>query len=214
MTTLSFIENNQIGHEKLQVVRPNVIRSIIDRLENDRSDYGRRESQIHGAATGSLAEEYAAKYIPKSKIGGIGAFKMPIRPPKHMEYYEEDVLAETIKEIIEIDKDVELRKNSLALTSDFNVHDFYAIFDSNNKGHINFREFREIYDMFRLYPQEEYLRLTFRQLDKDLDQKVTLKEFMHGFLPKDANYRDVIMRRDSYNDGTNFSRLQSFTPNT
>lgn len=49
--------------------------------------------------------------------------------PTHMEYYEEDVLAETLKEMIELDKDIETRKNILALRADFNMHDFFAIFD-------------------------------------------------------------------------------------
>ena len=139
---------------------------------------------------------------------------MPVKPPTHMEYYEEDVLAQTLKEMIEIDKDLELRKNGLALKYDFSMHDFYAIFDIDNKGFVQVREFEEVYDMFRLYPRAEYLRLAFRILDKDLDGVLKLKEFMEGFAPKNKNYRDLVLRRDSYNDGTNFSRLESFTPET
>ena len=94
------------------------------------------------------------------------------------------------------------------------MHDFYAIFDVENKGSINLREFSEVFDMFRLYPPSEYVRLTFRTLDKDLDGKLTLKEFLEGLSPKDKNYRDLVLERASYNDGTNFSRLNSFTPDT
>jgi len=49
-----------------------------------------------------------------------------------MEHYEEDILADTLREIIEIEKDVEQRKNKLSLKSDFNLHDFFLIFDTNN----------------------------------------------------------------------------------
>ena len=49
-----------------------------------------------------------------------------------MEHYEEDILANTLREMIEIEKDVELRKNKLSLKSDFNLHDFFLIFDTNN----------------------------------------------------------------------------------
>ena len=47
-----------------------------------------------------------------------------------MEYYEEDVLAHALIEMIQIVKDVELRKNELSLRPDFNMYDFYAIFDT------------------------------------------------------------------------------------
>ena len=131
-----------------------------------------------------------------------------------MEYYEEDILAQTLKEMIEIDKDLELRKHGLSLRSDFSMHDFYSIFDINNKGYVTLREFEEVYDMFRLYPRAEYLRLAFRRLDKDLDGMVKLNEFLEGLSPKNKNYRELVLRRDSYNEGTNFSRLESFTPET
>ena len=49
-----------------------------------------------------------------------------------MEHYEEDILADTLKEIIEIEKDVELRKNKLSMKSDFNLHDLFLIFDTIN----------------------------------------------------------------------------------
>lgn len=66
-----------------------------------------------GYPLGPLTEEYAAKILPKAKTNGF--FKLPVKPPNQMEYYEEDILAEVLREIIEIDKDVELRKNQLAL---------------------------------------------------------------------------------------------------
>ena len=139
---------------------------------------------------------------------------MPVKPPTFMEHYEEDVLAHSLCEIIQIIKDVELRKNELALRHDFNMYDFYAVFDTENKGYITLREFEEVYDMFRLYPRSEYLRLAFRTLDKDLDGHISLQEFLHGLAPLDKNYWEVVLRRLSYNEGTNFSRLVPFTPDT
>lgn len=59
---------------------------------------------------------------------------MPVKMPTYMEYYEEDVLAESLKELIEIDKDLELRKNQLALKSDFNMFDMFALFDIEKRG--------------------------------------------------------------------------------
>jgi len=163
---------------------------------------------------GPLAEDYVAKIAPKSKIGGPGAFKMPMKMPTHMEYYEEDVLAEALKEMIEIVKDIEIRKNKLALKPDFNMHDLFNIFDINGNGSFNLREFCEVCDMFKIWTPYEFQRMAFVNLDRDLDQKISLKEFLDGFGPKDKNYREVVFARDSYNKGANFQRLESFTPGT
>ena len=94
---------------------------------------------------------------------------MPIKMPTHMEYYEEDALAEVLKEMIEVDKDIENRKNRLALASDFSVHDLFASFDIEKNGHINFREFRELYDLYRIYPSPHFLRMAFINIDRNLD---------------------------------------------
>lgn len=105
---------------------------------------------------GPMTDEYVAKIAPKSKIGGPGAFKMPMKKPTHMEYYEEDNLAEALKEMIEIVKDIEIRKNKLALKHDFNMHDLFNIFDTQNNGHFNLREFSEVCDMFRIWTPYEF----------------------------------------------------------
>lgn len=129
-----------------------------------------------------------------------------------MEHYEEDILADTLREIIEIEKDVEQRKNKLSLKSDFNLHDFFLIFDTNNNRQFNFRHFEEVYNIYKLYPEIEYLRLAYRNIDRDLDGIIKLDEFLKEICPKDNNYRDLLLTRESYNDGLNFQRGDAFTP--
>ena len=58
--------------------------------------------------------------------------------------------------------------------------------------------------IYKLYPEIEYIRLAFRNLDRDLDGIITLNEFLKEFCPKDKNYRDLLLTRESYNDGLNF----------
>jgi len=195
---------------KVQIVKSSKIKELIDVLEEQAK--GKRESGQY--CPGPLAEEYAAKIMPRARHGHA-TFTMPIKPPTHMEYYEEDVLANALKEMIQIDKDVELRKNQLSLKSDFNMHDFYNVFDVENKGHFDFRHFQEVYDLFKIYPEQQLLRLAFRKIDKDLDSRITLQEFLQGLSPTESNYREVVLRRESiYNANSNFSRSETFTPDT
>ena len=188
-------------------MRKQKIRDLLTDLENSNLNYSR------GYPLGPLAEEYATKILPKSRVGP-NFFRLPQKPPTHMEYYEEDALAEILKEMIEIDKDVELRKNALALMCDFSMHDLFAVFDNDSQGFFDFREFQEVFDLYKIYPSIDYLRLAFINIDRDLDSKVTLKEFLVAFTPKDKNYKDLVLNRGSYNKDTNFSRLAPFTPDT
>ena len=56
-----------------------------------------------------------------------------------MEPYEEDELSRVLKEMIQVDKDLESAKQMLALKTDFNIEDCYRVFDVNTKGFITVR---------------------------------------------------------------------------
>ena len=142
-------------------------KSAIKQVLSEWNDGGSAFNYSKGYPLGPLAEEYIAKIAPKSKKQSF--FKMPIRMPTTMEYYEEDVLAESLKEIIEICKDLEQRKNQLALCCDFSLNDLMRLFDLDQKGTVNFREFREVYDVYKIHASGDFLRLAFIHLDHDLD---------------------------------------------
>jgi Ca2+-binding EF-hand superfamily protein len=198
----------QRDQPKLTFVRKEKLREVIHTMEEG---YQMKHHK-QGYALGPLAEEYIAKVAPKAKKKGY--FKLPMKMPTEMEYYEEDVLAETLKEMIELHKDLEQRKNQLALCSDFSIMDFWAIFDIEKKKSFDFREFREVYDLYRIYCPSHFLRMAFVNMDKDLDQKINLKEFVDGMCPVDQNYRDIVINKKQYNDDVDFSRAQAFTPET
>ena len=98
------------------------------------------ERQANQYKPGSLTQEYARKIAPMNKNYRESAqvYNMPIKTGD-MIAYEEDVLAESLKEYISIDSDIELRKNRLALKSDFSLPDLYIMFDTHNIGFFNFR---------------------------------------------------------------------------
>lgn len=140
---------------------------------------------------------------------------MPVKPPTYMQYYEEDELANALIEMIQVDKDIESRKNILSLKADFNLYDFYNIFDVDNQKRFCFRQFKEVFDLFNLYPDSEFLRMAFVKLDRDIDGVITLEEFFQQMGPRDKNYKDLLMTRSSiYNDKKNFPRSYCFSPDT
>jgi Ca2+-binding EF-hand superfamily protein len=81
--------------------------------------------------------------------------------------YEEDELAKVLKEMIQIDRDLESLREALALKTDFNLEDSYKIFDVDSKGHLSLRELEEGYSLHRLYPNREELQLLMQEYDRD-----------------------------------------------
>ena len=86
--------------------------------------------------------------------------------------------------------------------------------DTTGQGSFEFRHFEELYASLGLFPPVEHLRLAFRELDRNLDGKIELREFVENAGPRDKNYRDVVLNRKAYNQGTNFARKSAFTPET
>lgn len=125
---------------QFQIIRRSKVKEVVEQWTNG----GSAINYSKGYPLGPMAEEYIAKIAPKSRKRGF--FKMPVKMPTAMEFYEEDALAEALKEMIEILKDLEARKNQLALCCDFCINDFYSLFDPDQTKSVSFREFREVFD--------------------------------------------------------------------
>ncbi len=60
----------------------------------------------------------------------------PARTGSPMRGYEENEFAESMKEIISLERELENCKQTLSMRHDFNLYDAFKIFDPNNVGHI------------------------------------------------------------------------------
>lgn len=102
----------------------------------------------------------------------------------------------------------------MALKADFNLTDFYLMFDPANTGCIDFLQFEQVFVALGMVPPIGMLRLAFRELDRDLDGVLRLQEFIKSMAPHENQYSEYLMQKKPYNDGTNFHRLKAFTPTT
>ena len=85
---------------------------------------------------------------------------------------EEEYLAKALKDEIELDKDLENLRNSLALKSDFNLLDIFKVFDVYGKGYITSGEFEDGLREFGVQPSREEIYLVVRKFDKDGDGRL------------------------------------------
>jgi hypothetical protein len=71
-----------------------------------------------------------------------------------------------------------------------------------------------VYLLLKIYPKKDEFLTTFQHYDKDKDQLLSYQEFVTMMAPKDERYKDVLMQRKSYNQGSSFARANCFLPST
>ncbi|CDW74571.1 ef hand family protein [Stylonychia lemnae] len=169
-------------------------------------------SILWGDQSVTLSQEYQRKVMTGKDQRY--QFALPDRVGKFMLPYEEDELYRSLKEFISIDKDTEAIKCILALKTDFNLEEAYKIFDNQNRGTINLREFEEAMNIMSIYPRREEIQLLFQLYDADQDGKLNFNEFCAMVLPLDKNYASLIVGRNNYHDSRDYSRGNCFIPET
>jgi len=77
-----------------------------------------------------------------------------------------------LKELINLEREVEFAKQDLALRSDYNLLDAFRLFDKKGKGIITVKEFENVFCEFDLYPSKEDVYLLIKRLDRNGDGKL------------------------------------------
>ena len=133
----------------------------------------------------------------------------------YQEPYLNSDIARVLKEIINIDRDIESIKQMLSLKTDFNLEDCFRLFDVRDHSSLNLRAVEETFTFFQIYPRREELQMLMLHFDKDADGELNWNEFSKIFLPRDKNYSSLLSKRQSMFIGcTNFSRSTCFLGET
>mmetsp|Transcript_6142 Transcript_6142/g.8250 ORF Transcript_6142/g.8250 Transcript_6142/m.8250 type:complete len:111 (+) Transcript_6142:119-451(+) len=88
------------------------------------------------------------------------------------------------------------------------------MFDLSETGEITRRQFEEVFNLMKLFPTSIEMELTLFRYDKDVDGRLSFKEFSDMVLPFDENYRDLVLRRPSLSKNKDYSRMQFFLDTT
>eukprot|EP00826_Nyctotherus_ovalis_P063104 TRINITY_DN9219_c0_g8_i1.p1 TRINITY_DN9219_c0_g8~~TRINITY_DN9219_c0_g8_i1.p1 ORF type:complete len:530 (+),score=90.34 TRINITY_DN9219_c0_g8_i1:236-1591(+) len=101
-------------------------------------------------------------------------------------------LAEAIKALILIERELEQHKVNLALQSDFNLIDGFRLFDRSGKCYVTLEEFQRALNKLGLKSSGEKLYLRY---SRNQDDKLDYTDFCNMILPKDTNYAYTIHKR-------------------
>lgn len=88
-----------------------------------------------------------------------------VESPKFRKNHTE--IVEFFKKIIIFEREIERVKQDLALRPDFNLMDFFAIFDKNEKGYINQNEIKLFLDSMGIVPNNDSFPLFLKRFDRN-----------------------------------------------
>ena len=114
-------------------------------------------------------------------------------------YDEQKEVALTLKEIVNMDLELEVYKRDLAYREDFNLLNLFKNIDYKAKGCFTGFELGETLNKIGLFPQKYEIYLFFKRYDKDNDGKLNYNDLLDCLIPDDL--KDVVELRNEKDDG-------------
>ena len=163
-----------------------------------RVDYLRSRSPARSpvrayTAKPSLVVEFEERKAPIDYIHRSPRRFSPSRPTTTYARYgsplrgfEEDELAYSLKELIDLENKLESAKEALSFRPDFTLHDAFKIFDLSCFGRIGSVDIKDTFASFGVFITLDEARLIMSRFDRDRDETLSFGEFADMFLPFDA----------------------------
>jgi len=137
----------------------------------------------------------------------------PSRKPV-LPLYQEDELIHSLKEVCNLEQEIETAKINLAHKPDFNLVDAFQVFDQPRYGQVDVHQLQAGLNAIGIYPTFDECDLLITRYDKSGDRRLSIGEFEQMFLAKDAYYGQMVARRPSNFVPRVVRRDDVFLPNT
>lgn len=105
---------------------------------------------------------------------------------------EEDELVTSLRDFIQLERELESNKVSLALKTDFNLTDAFKIFDQRYLGNITVHDLRDGLSAIGVFPTSEEVELFMTRYDEIKDRRLCMREFEKAFLAQDSYYASMV----------------------
>ena len=100
-----------------------------------------------------------------------------------------------IREIMNIENQIENYKIELSLRSDFNIEDAFKIFELNGRGIINEADLKYGLNLLDIYASDKDIKLLMRRADIRKNNLISYADFFDLIVPFEKNYRNMIENR-------------------
>ena len=141
-------------------------------------DGGRSHSQGRGSAMFSSPARHTSPMRASSPVRESSPLPRmsPTRKPI-LHIREEDELVHSIRDFIQLERELESNKVSLALKHDFNLTDAFKIFDNYPRGSVTIHDLRDGLSAIGVFPTSEEVELFMTRYDEDHDRRLSMREF-------------------------------------
>eukprot|EP00825_Cyclidium_porcatum_P001988 TRINITY_DN10918_c0_g3_i4.p1 TRINITY_DN10918_c0_g3~~TRINITY_DN10918_c0_g3_i4.p1 ORF type:complete len:523 (-),score=85.81 TRINITY_DN10918_c0_g3_i4:468-1991(-) len=108
---------------------------------------------------------------------------------------DEKQLVQTLRRLVQIDREIEDDRKSLALKQDFNLMDAFRILDKQEQGMITLSEFQQQLSNIGIYLTQSEFLLLFNKFHKKDDVVLSFSEFVSVLLPESPEYAEMMRNR-------------------
>ena len=162
--------------------------------------------------TSSINEEVKIASPLKKEPGSIT--RSSLRTTYTLSSREEDDLAISLRELIDLDKELERSKQSLALRPDFTLYDGFRVFDYDNNGNANLDDIIEAFETFGVHVSAEEASLFLIRFDLNKDGTLNYKEIWEALTPKEQKTAILLKNRSAKYPNGYYNRLDEFSTPT
>lgn len=144
-----------------------------------------------------VAEELVEETKTPVKEEKFSSSKKSVRTAHTLVASEQDDLVDSLRDLIDLDKELERAKESLALRSDFTLYDGFRVFDYDNNGYAELDDIIEAFEVFHIHPSREEARLFMTRFDLNKNNRLNYSEVTEVFTPLSESSSKILRHRSS-----------------
>lgn len=108
---------------------------------------------------------------------------------------EEETFVSYMKDLVEIENNIEKAKCDLILRTEFNVDDAFGIFELDRRGYLSELDLKYGLHALDIFPTDSEISLLFKRFDLHNQGVVSFDDFFNVFSPVDREYRRTLENR-------------------
>lgn len=129
----------------------------------------------------------------------------PKQDPTQHFFKEQGELARTLKQLVSLDRELELSKKELCFREDFDPKATFDVLDYKGKGLLTAGDLETGLKSLGLFPSKYEIFLFVKRYDKDQDGKISFGDFMESMVPNEL--WDVVRRRRAIENASEFEQV-------
>jgi Ca2+-binding EF-hand superfamily protein len=161
-----------------------------------------------------IADELVEEHRTPVKGERYSSSKKSGRTTHTLASNEQDSLVESLRDLIEIDKQLEKAKVNLALRTDFTLYDGYRVFDFHNTGYADLDDIIAALQVFQIHPTREEARLFMTRFDLNKNNRLSYPEIAECFLPLTDSSEGILRKRSAEFPSGYYKRTEELSVST